>query len=114
MARAAARKSAVGEARKSFVRWDDIKQGKMSRQRMKEIDRKLEDKWADLKAIRKIAGKTQAQVGEALTCAQGDVSKIENRDDWKLSTLRRYVQALGGEIEVNAVFGRKKIRLQTR
>jgi hypothetical protein len=43
--------------------------------------------------------------------AQGELSKIENREDHRLSTLRRYIKALGGDLEVVAVFDDKRIRL---
>jgi hypothetical protein len=41
-----------------------------------------------------------------------ELSKIERRDDHLLSTLRRYVAALGGELEVVAVFGNERIALK--
>ena len=113
MARTAVReKEAPIAPEKGFSRWDDIKQGKMSRKRMEQIDRKVEAEWADLKAIREISGKTQVELAESLTCAQGDVSKMEARQDWKLSTLKRYVEALGGELEVWAAIGDKRVRLR--
>jgi len=43
---------------------------------------------------------------------QAEVSRIERRDDHRLSTLRRYVQAVGGDIEVYAVIGGKGVQLQ--
>ena len=45
---------------------------------------------------------------------QSDVSRLENRDDFgdcQISTLRRYVEALGGQLELVAAFGDKKIIL---
>jgi hypothetical protein len=42
---------------------------------------------------------------------QPELSRVERREDHRLSTLRRYVHALGGEIEVIARFGKKKVRL---
>jgi predicted transcriptional regulator len=65
----------------------------------------------DLRGIRELAGKTQVEVAEALELSQGKVSDVERRDDHLVSTLRRYVEALGGELEVTATFGDKKIRL---
>ena len=44
--------------------------------------------------------------------AQSELSKIERREDHLLSTLRKYVEALGGELEVVAVLGDKRIRLR--
>ena len=97
---------------RTFSRWDDIKHKGMSPQRIAELDRRVETELANLRTIREIAGKTQVDVAEELECSQADVSKLERRDDWKLSTLRRYVEALGGELEVYAAFGDKRVRLR--
>jgi hypothetical protein len=43
---------------------------------------------------------------------QSELSKAERRADHRLSTLRRYVEALGGELEVFARFGSKRVRLK--
>ncbi len=59
-----------------------------------------------LRALRESAGKTQAQVAKASGLAQPDVSKLETAttlDDRQLSTLRRYLAALGDELELVAV-----------
>src|SRR5260370_3342236 len=53
-----------------------------------------------LAGVRKAAGKTQVQVAEAIGMAQGDVSRLEDQDDMKLSTLRRYAEALGARVDV--------------
>jgi predicted transcriptional regulator len=66
---------------------------------------------ADLAELRKLAGKTQAEVAAAMKVSQGQVSETERRKDYKLSTLREYVKALGGELEVVASFGDKSIKL---
>jgi hypothetical protein len=45
---------------------------------------------------------------------QSDVSRLERREDFEdclVSTLRRYVAALGGQLELVASFGDKKIIL---
>lgn len=67
-----------------------------------------------LRTVREAAGKTQTEVGEAARIGQADISRLENRgtlDDCQVETLRRYVVALGGELELVAVFGDKKIIL---
>jgi transcriptional regulator with XRE-family HTH domain len=66
----------------------------------------------DLRELRKEAGKTQAEVAEIAEMTQAELSKLERRDDHLLSTLRRYVKALGGELEVVAVFDKKRISLR--
>jgi hypothetical protein len=45
---------------------------------------------------------------------QSDVSRLEGREDFEeclVSTLRRYVAALGGQLQLVASFGEKKIIL---
>jgi transcriptional regulator with XRE-family HTH domain len=55
---------------------------------------------SSLAELRRHAGKTQGDVARALGISQSDVSKLERRDDVRLSTLRRYLAALGAELEV--------------
>ena len=46
--------------------------------------------------------------------AQGEISKIENRDDlgpMSVAVLRRYIEALGGELELVAVFPKHRFRV---
>ena len=68
---------------------------------------------ADLRSMRELVGKTQVEMAEALERNQSQVSEIENRGDYRLSTLRRYVHALGGELEVVVRFGDKSLRLKS-
>jgi transcriptional regulator with XRE-family HTH domain len=49
-----------------------------------------------LRELRKIAGKAQAEIAMALNIKQPSVSKIEKQTDMYLSTLRSYVEAIGG------------------
>ena len=65
-----------------------------------------------LRTLREAAGKTQLDVTEASQMDQADISRLEGRrefDDCQLSTLKRYISALGGELELVAAFGDKKI-----
>ncbi len=57
-----------------------------------------------LSEIRKAIGLTQVEMAQTLHLGQGSVSKIENATDMYLSTLRRFVAALGGELVVKALF----------
>ena len=65
----------------------------------------------DLRAIRAQLGKTQAEIAEALGSSQSRVSDLERQGDHRLSTLRRYVEALGGELSLVARFGKRTVRL---
>ncbi len=66
----------------------------------------------NLQELRKLAGKTQTQLASATKMNQPELSRIERRDDHLLSTLRRYIEALGGELEVIARFDGKTVRLR--
>lgn len=54
--------------------------------------------------VRRRRGASQASIAKALDVSQPNVSRIEQEDDVYLSTLVRYVAALGGHLEVRAVF----------
>lgn len=66
-----------------------------------------------LRELRQIAGKAQADIATALNIKQPSVSKIEKQADMYLSTLRSYVHAIGGELELVVLLpSRPAIRLQ--
>ncbi len=46
-----------------------------------------------------------------MNVAQSEISKIEQRSDLRLGTLSNYVQALGGTLQVRAVFPENSIEL---
>jgi transcriptional regulator with XRE-family HTH domain len=64
-----------------------------------------------LRELRRLLGVTQTELALRLKTTQGEVSQSERRDDSRLSTLRRYVEALGGKVEIIADFGDKRIKL---
>jgi transcriptional regulator with XRE-family HTH domain len=57
-----------------------------------------------LAQLRRQRGVSQTELADALTVTQPNISRIEQEDDVYLSTLARYVAALGGRLEVRAVF----------
>jgi DNA-binding XRE family transcriptional regulator len=59
---------------------------------------------ATLKDLRLAAEKTQAQLAEALGVGQDTISRLEKRSDMLLSTLRHYVESMGGKLELIARF----------
>ena len=67
-----------------------------------------------LRSVRDAVGKTQVEVARESKIDQADVSRLEGRvdfDDCQVATLRRYVEALGGELEIVAKFDDKRISL---
>ena len=65
-----------------------------------------------LAELRKFVGLTQEQLALKLGIAQPSLSKLENQDDMQISTLRRLIEALGGELEVIARLPRGEIRVR--
>jgi transcriptional regulator with XRE-family HTH domain len=55
-------------------------------------------------ALRDALQFTQQQLAEELGVKQGSISKLERRPDHLVSTLRRFVEAMGGELELKAHF----------
>ena len=62
--------------------------------------------------LRQLAGKSQREIAEALGIKQPSLSKLEKQTDMQISTLRRIIQALGGELEIIARFPRQAVRIK--
>lgn len=62
-----------------------------------------------LQQIRNLRQMSQAQVAEALNVGQGSVSRLESQNDMRVSTLREYIEAIGGKLEMRAVFPESSI-----
>ena len=54
--------------------------------------------------LREARSLTQTQLAEILQVSQGAVSKVERRADMYISTLRSYISAMGGSLQIRAVF----------
>jgi DNA-binding transcriptional regulator YiaG len=65
----------------------------------------------EMSQLRETLKVTQSQLANKLKVTQTAVSRLESRPDMHLSTLRNYIQALGGEVEILAVFGNRTVRL---
>jgi len=55
-----------------------------------------------LSEIRRAVGLTQEELAASLGIKQPSLSRLESQDDMQISTLRRLVAALGGELEIIA------------
>ena len=94
--------------------WKDLRH-KMPAARRAQLRREVATEILDmdLRGLRELAGKTQQDVAGLIERRQSQVSETERRTDHRLSTLRQYVEALGGELEVIANFGDRRIRLRS-
>jgi DNA-binding XRE family transcriptional regulator len=68
---------------------------------------------ATLRELRQRRGLTQVDLAERIGMSQSDLSKLERRRDLKLSTLRAYIEGLGGRLELRflATGGSRAVRV---
>jgi DNA-binding XRE family transcriptional regulator len=88
-------------------------QAKMSPERRTRVEARVAKAIAEmpLDQLRIARQMTQTRLAELLNVDQGSVSKMEKRTDMYLSTLRSYVEAMGGTLEVRAVFPDGEVKI---
>lgn len=81
-------------------------QAKMDPARRERVERRVEEalRAMPLEGLRDARELTQSQLAQVLGVSQGAVSKVERRTDMYISTLRSYVRAIGGDLQIRAVF----------
>lgn len=67
----------------------------------------------NLRELRTLAGRTQEDVSAKTGVKQTNVSRLEKRADMKLSTLRDYVESLGGTLKIVVDVAGKKVDLSS-
>jgi DNA-binding XRE family transcriptional regulator len=94
-------------------KWADIKTQKMSPERIARVRKEAAEELRalTLRQLREEAGKTQVEMADLVEVTQSALSRMERREDNPIDALRRYVEALGGELEVVAVLGNKRVKL---
>ena len=90
------------------TKWKDLKH-KASRETRERVKREALAEYAEMErigvgVIRVARQQTQVAVAEQMHVPQSAVSRLESQNDCLLSTLRKYVGALGGTLEMRAVF----------
>jgi predicted transcriptional regulator len=67
-----------------------------------------------LDELRRARELSQQELARTLGVNQASISKLERRTDMYLSTLRKFVEALGGELELRANFAEGSVRITQR
>jgi DNA-binding Xre family transcriptional regulator len=94
--------------------WKSLKQSRLSPEAETRVRARVEAELGELtlKAMRQERALTQLEVSRSADMTQSELSRLESRTDHLTSTLRRYVEALGGKLEITAVFGDRRVKLK--
>lgn len=84
-------------------KWADLKK-KMSPGAQREVEERVSRTARHLDEIRRARGMTQVTLASAMGVSQAQITKVEHQADLYVSTLRRFVEAMGGELELVARF----------
>ena len=76
---------------------------KLPRKRREKVERRAAE-LATLKDLRQAVERTQEDLAASLGVGQDTISRLEQRSDMLLSTLKRYVEAMGGQLDLVARF----------
>ncbi len=66
----------------------------------------------DLAEVRRAMKLSQEEIAQTLQIGQGSVAKIEKRADMYVSTLRRFIEAMGGKLEIVARFPDHAVKIK--
>ena len=78
------------------------------RERIETESKKLLEEYQTLVELRKARDLTQTQLAKDLSISQVSVARMEKRSDLLISTVRSYVEAMGGELNLVVRFPGKK------
>jgi len=97
----------------SMKTWKALKQARLTSPARARVEKRVRQEVEELtlQGLRRCLELTQTEVGVTASMTQSELSRLESRDDHLTSTLRRYVEALGGTLEISAVFGGRRIKL---
>jgi predicted transcriptional regulator len=94
--------------------WKSVEAGRLSPAARARVKARVEGDLQELSLadLRRAHDMTQVDLSRIVDMTQSQLSRLEARDDHLTSTLRRYVEALGGELEITVKIGGKRIRLR--
>ena len=93
-------------------KWKDIRK-QLSPEAEQRIQQGVKEAAAvmTLHQLREARSLTQVNLARVLEINQGAVSKMEKRTDMYVSTLRNFIQAMGGQLQVKAIFPEGEIQI---
>jgi DNA-binding XRE family transcriptional regulator len=93
-------------------KWREIR-GTFSPEQETEIARRVKEAAGvmTLYQLREARSLTQVNLAKVLNVNQGAVSRMEKRTDMYLSTLRNFIQAMGGQLQVKAIFPEGEVEI---
>ena len=91
----------------------DTLKAKMPKSALKKAGKLIEKMMLDmpLQELRQARSLSQERLAQILDTKQANISRIEKRADMYISTLRSYVQAMGGELQIIAHFPEGNVRI---
>jgi DNA-binding XRE family transcriptional regulator len=94
-------------------KWRDIR-GTHSPEVEAEIARRVKEPAGvmTLYQLREARSLTQVNLAKVLNVNQGAVSRMEKRTDMYVSTLRNFIQAMGGQLQVKAIFPDGEVEIE--
>jgi DNA-binding transcriptional regulator YiaG len=66
----------------------------------------------DLAEVRRALKLSQDEIAQTLQIGHGSVAKIEKRADMYVSTLRRFIEAMSGQLEIAARFSDHSVKIK--
>jgi DNA-binding phage protein len=87
---------------------DPKRRANVERERREAVGEIIAHNLAELRRAREV---TQVEVARTLHRGQSSVSALEHSADPHLSTLREYIEAIGGRLEITAVFDEERVPL---
>ena len=96
------KRNAITDGERSYQEWRDRFFADPENRRIYEEEAAKKELWLQLVEARQAAGLTQVELAKRLGVSQAQVARIEKRgyDAYTLTTLRRYVEALGSGFEL--------------
>jgi DNA-binding XRE family transcriptional regulator len=93
-------------------KWKDVRKP-LSSEAEERIQRSVTEAAAvmTLHQLREARSLTQVNLAKVLQINQGAVSKMEKRADMYVSTLRNFIQAMGGQLQVRAIFPEGEVEI---